>query len=221
MAEPTPEQVDHHLEHLLLGDDPAAVAALQASDDGGLPPIAVSALQATLLELLVRISGARRVLEVGTLGGYSALHLARGLDGDGVVVSLEVDPHHAEVARANLEAAGLSEHVEVLVGAGVNSLDEMIAEGAAPFDLAFVDADKESYPLYLERVLSLSRPGTVLVFDNMVRQGRILDAASGDAMIEGTRRALELIGAEPRLEATAIQTVGTKGWDGFVLARVR
>ena len=221
MAEFSDRQVDEHLADLLLGDDTVLVETLRSSEEEGLPPITVSALQGKLLEQLVAISGARRVLEIGTLGGYSAIHLARGLPEGGELITLELDPHHGDVARANLARAGLDQCSTVLIGPGVETLDRLIAEGAAPFDLVFIDADKQSYPAYLERSLALSRPGTVLVFDNMVRQGRILEAEPGDAAIEGTQHALGLIGADPRLEATAIQTVGAKGWDGFVLAVVR
>lgn len=221
MAEFSEGQVDDHLAALLLGEDEVLTATLRRSEEEGLPEIAVSALQGKLLEQLVRMSGAKRVLEIGTLGGYSAIHLCRGLRGDGMLITLELDQHHGEVAEANLANAGLAASAKVMVGPAIDSLDWMIREGAQSFDLIFIDADKASYPQYLERSLQLSHEGTVLVFDNMVRQGRILEDDPQDAAIKGTKSALELIGADPRLDATGIQTVGAKGWDGFVLAIVQ
>ena len=210
-------EVDRYLTETVLRRDAAAVGvALAANAAAGLPPIDVSAPQGRLLELLVRISGARRVLEVGTLGGYSTIWLARALPLGGEVVSLEIDPGHAEVARANVAAAGLAATVDIRVGRALDLLPAL----APPFDLVFLDADKPSNPDYLEWALRLSRPGTVIVGDNVVRGGAVTDAASTDPNVMGTRRFLEMVGAEPRLAATAIQLVGTKGWDGVALAVV-
>lgn len=221
MAQFSKEQVDQYLATQLLGDDVDLTTTLRRSEQEGLPAIAVSALQGKLLEQLVVISGARRVLEIGTLGGYSAIHLCRGLRGEGELVTLELDQHHGNVAATNLAGAGFAACATVVVGPAVASLDRMISEGTESFDFIFIDADKAAYPQYLERSLQLSHAGTILVFDNMVRQGRILEEAPDDLDVQGTQRTLELIGMDPRLEATAIQTVGAKGWDGFVLAIVQ
>ena len=204
---PTPEEVDAYLASLLLPDEPVV-------DSADLPPIAVSAVQGKLLSLLASAIGARRVLEIGTLAGYSALWLARALPPDGTLVTLEYDPHHAAVARANIERAGLSAVVSVLVGPALDSLPTV--EG--PFDLVFVDADKENNPSYVDWAARLLRPGGVLVLDNVIRGGEVADASSSDPRVVGTRRALEVVAADPRLDATAIQMVGAKGWDGFLLA---
>ena len=192
--------VDEYIAERLLPDDPDAMALLAAADAAGLPQIQVSAPQGALLALLARSIGARRVLEVGTLGGYSTLWLARAVPADGVVVTLELDPHHANIAAA--------------------ALDAMVADGADPFDLSFIDADKASNPQYVQRALWLSRPGSLIVVDNVVRGGAVIDAESWAADVVGTRALFDLLRDEPRLEATAIQTVGGKGYDGFVLARV-
>jgi predicted O-methyltransferase YrrM len=210
------DDVDDYLGALLLGNDPAPAATLAASEAAGLPAIAVSPLQGKLLHLLARLCGARRILEVGTLGGYSALWLARALPADGTLVTLEANPHHADVARANLAAAGLASKVSVLVGPAL----ETLATVEGPFDLTFVDADKPSYPAYLDRAIRLSRPGAAIVLDNVVRQGAILGDALDDNA-RGTVDALTLLGSDPRVDATALQMVGHKGWDGFALAVVR
>jgi predicted O-methyltransferase YrrM len=212
--------VDDYIAGHLLGDDPVLDAALQANAAAGLPAIDVSAVQGKMLYLLARGMGARRILEVGTLGGYSTIWLARALPEGGRVVTLELDPHHAEVARANLARAGLAEKVEVRVGPASETLGAMIAGGEAPFDFIFVDADKESYPDYLRAAVRLSRPGTMIVFDNVVREGGILDPEHPDPRVQGTRALFEAMAAEPRLSATAVQTVGAKKWDGFALALV-
>ncbi|MGH6654197.1 MAG: O-methyltransferase [Actinocrinis sp.] len=204
----------------LIPADRALDAARARSAAEGLPDIAVAPNQGRLLNLIARIHGARRILEVGTLGGYSTIWLARALPEGGRLVSLEVNPHHAEVARANVEAAGLSDKVEVRVGRGVDSLAELAEGGAAPFDFVFIDADKPSNPDYLEWALRLSRPGTVIVVDNVVRDGKVVDADSADANVQGVRRLVDLMAAEPRLTATAVQTTGVKGYDGFILAIV-
>ena len=194
-------------------------AALATNKKAGLPAIDVSRLQGKFLEFLVRSSGARRVLEIGTLGGYSTLWLVRGLPEDGKIVTLEFDPHHAETARENLRNAGVLERVELIVGRAIDSLPAL-EDAAEPFDLIFIDADKKSYPEYLEWALKLSRPSTVIVADNVVRDGEVVDADSNDPDIQGVRRFTELLATEPRLSATVLQTVGVKGYDGFALAVV-
>ncbi|MGH2377310.1 MAG: O-methyltransferase [Candidatus Limnocylindria bacterium] len=213
-------QVDEYVAGQLIGPDPEQDAALAASDRAGLLAIQVSAPLGKLLYLLATMTGARRILEVGTLGGYSATWLARALPPDGRLVTLELDRKHADVATANLARAGLASVAEVRVGPAADTLAKLAAEGQGPFDLVFIDADKPGYPTYLEWALKLSRKGTVLVFDNMVRGGRIADATSEDESVRATRRTYERIAKEKRLSATAIQTVGTKGYDGFVLAVV-
>lgn len=210
--------VDTYISAHLLGPDPALDAALAANAAAGLPAIDVAPVQGKLLHLLARMVNARRILEVGTLGGYSTIHLARALPEDGRLVSLELDPHHAEVARANLARTGLADGVEVRVGPAVDSLAAM--RGDPPFDFIFIDADKPSNVAYLRAALELSRPGTVIVVDNVIREGGVLDAVSDDPRIQGTRALFEAVAAEPRLSATAIQTVGAKKWDGFLLAIV-
>ncbi|HEX4837786.1 MAG TPA: O-methyltransferase [Solirubrobacteraceae bacterium] len=216
--------VDRYICDHLLREDPVLDAALRASDAAGLPPIAITPNQGRLLELLVRVHGARRILELGTLGAYSTIWLARALPADGRLVTLEANPHYAEVARANIANAGLADVVQLRVGPALQTLPELAGEGA-PFDLIFIDADKQNNPGYLEWSLKLSRPGTLIVADNVVRGGAILDAEAsdprlGDGGVQGVRRFYELLGAEPRLSATAIQTVGAKGYDGFALALV-
>jgi predicted O-methyltransferase YrrM len=215
--------VDRYICDQLLDDDPALNAALAASDAAGLPPIAVTANQGRMLELLVRIHRAQRVLELGTLGGYSTIWLARGLPPDGSLVTLEANPHYAEVARANIAAAGHGETVEMRIGPALETLPALVDAGAS-FDLIFIDADKQNYPGYLEWSLKLSHPGTLIIGDNVVRDGAIVaddeDPRSADGVIQGVRRFYELLAAEPRLDATAIQTVGAKGHDGFALALV-
>jgi len=212
--------VDDYIAGHLLGDDPVLDAVLQANAAAGLPAIDVSAVQGTMLNLLARGMGPRRILEVGTLGGYSTIWLARALPEGGHLVTLELDPHHAEVARANLSTAGLADKVEVRVGPATETLEAMITAGEAPFDFIFVDADKEGYPDYLRAAMRLSRPGTMIVFDNVVREGGILDPEHPDPRVQGTRALFEAMAAEPRLSATAVQTVGAKKWDGFALALV-
>src|ERR1700722_16475004 len=215
--------VDRYICDRLLDEDPALDAALAASDAAGLPPIAVTANQGRMLELLVRIHGARRVLELGTLGGYSTIWIARGLPPDGRLITLEANPHYAEVARANIAAAGHGEMVQMRVGPALETLPVLAGEGAS-FDLIFIDADKQNYPGYLEWSLKLAHPGTLILGDNVVRDGAIVadeeDPRSADGVIQGVRRFYELLAAEPRLDATAIQTVGAKGHDGFALALV-
>jgi predicted O-methyltransferase YrrM len=204
--------VDTFLEAALLEPDEALAAALRRSSDAGLPAIAVSPLQGKLLHLLVQLSGARHVLEVGTLGGYSTIWLARAAER---VTTLELDPRHAAVARENLAAAGC-DNVTVLVGPALETLPTL----TETVDFAFVDADKANNPRYVEQVLRLSRPGTVIVVDNTVRQGRVADTSLGDADLVGTRELFALLRSEPRVDATTVQTVGAKGHDGFTLALV-
>ncbi|OBH86853.1 MULTISPECIES: O-methyltransferase [unclassified Mycobacterium] len=215
--EPTPQDVDEFLNATLVGDDPALSAALEASDAAGLPQIAVSAQQGKFLGLLAGAIQARRILEIGTLGAYSTIWLARGAGPQGRVVTLEYQPRHAEVARANLERAGVADRVEVIVGP---ALDTLPALDGAPFDLVFIDADKENYVAYLEWAVRLARPGALIVADNVVREGRILEP-DGNAQAAAVRRTLELMGEHPRLDTAVIQTVGAKRWDGFALASVR
>jgi predicted O-methyltransferase YrrM len=208
--------VDAYIGDRLLGDDPALSAALAANAAAGLPEIDVSPAHGRMLQLIARMMGARRVLEIGTLGGYSTICLARALPEDGRLVTLEIDPHHAGVARENLRRAGVADKVELIVGPALDTLAGL--EG--PFDFVFVDADKPSNPLYLKAALRLSRPGTAILVDNVVREGGVLDPRSGDERIAGTRALFDAVAAEPRLTATAIQTVGVKKWDGFLLALV-
>lgn len=218
-SEPQDERwaaVDRYVVDRLLGEDAALDAVLAANADAGLPAIDVSAPQGRMLHLLARMAGARRVLEVGTLGGYSTVWLARALPADGRLVTLEVDPHHADTARENLVRAGVAGQVNLIVGPA----SETLAGLEGPFDLVFIDADKPSNPLYLREALRLSRPGTTIIVDNVVREGGVLDAASDDPAIVGTRALFDAVAAEPRLIATVIQTVGAKKWDGFLMALV-
>ena len=210
------DAVDGYYSGLLVGDDAALDAALEASDTAGLPQIAVSPNQGKLLHLIARTRGARRILEVGTLGGYSTIWLARALPPDGDLVTLEYEPRHAEVARANLARAGFADRAEVRVGAALDTLATL--EG--PFDLVFIDADKPNNPAYFRHALRLTRPGSVIIVDNVVRGGRVADPDNTDPAVTGTRALADLLAAEPSVDATAIQTVGAKGYDGFVFALV-
>ncbi len=194
--------------------------ATEAAARGGLPEIAVAPVQGRLLQVLARAVGARRILEIGTLAGYSAIWLARALPAGGRLVTLELDPARAEIARGNLAQAGLADRVEVLTGRAVDSLDAMITRGEAPYDLIFIDADKESCPQYLERAVALSRAGTLILVDNVVRRGRLIDANTGDAGVDGARKMMDMVAQHPRLEAAGIQTVGAKGYDGMLIALV-
>jgi predicted O-methyltransferase YrrM len=204
------ERVDRYLERLL-------VPAVPGFDSAGLPPHEVTPLQGRLLELLARLAGARSILELGTLGGFSTIWLARGLTEGGRIVTLEVSAEYARVARENLERAGVTGVVDLRVGPALETLTQL--EG--PFDLVFIDADKRSNPEYLVEAVRLSRPGTLIVADNVVRAGAVADPDAGDPSVTGVRRFLEVVSEHPRLDATAIQTVGSKGWDGFALALVR
>jgi predicted O-methyltransferase YrrM len=212
--EPRWEAVDQYLADALIGDDPALDAALAASDEAGLPAIAVSPPQGKLLHLLARMQDARAILEIGTLGGYSTIWLARALPADGRLVSLEFEARFAEVARANVARAGLDAIVDIRVGPAL----ETLADVEGPFDLVFIDADKQTTPAYFEAALERSRPGGLIIGDNVVRGGSILDGT--DASSEGMRSFVDLMAAEPRVEATVIQTVGGKGYDGIAFARV-
>jgi predicted O-methyltransferase YrrM len=210
---------DYFISHL-SPEDEALEAVVRDSDAAGLPQAAVTANQGKLLHLLAQVQGASRILEIGTLGGYSTIWLARALPADGRLVTLEYDPRHAEVATANIARAGLDKIVEVRVGAALESLAELADENPAPFDLVFIDADKSNNPHYVEWSLKLTRPGSLIIVDNVVRGGRVADPDNTSPDVQGTRTAIELIGSHARLSGTAIQTVGKKGYDGFALARV-
>jgi predicted O-methyltransferase YrrM len=212
--------VDSYLADLLLPPDDVLTKALAASAAGGLPNISVAPNQGKLLTLLARMQGAGRILEIGTLGGYSTIWLARGLATGGQLISLEAEPKHAAVARSNIANAGLADRVEIKLGPAAETLARMVEDRCAPFDLIFIDADKESYAEYLEWALRLSRPGTVIIADNVIRRGAITDPGSEDPRVQGVRRFYERLAAEPRLTATAIQTVGSKGYDGLAIALV-
>ncbi|HUA10035.1 MAG TPA: O-methyltransferase [Candidatus Acidoferrales bacterium] len=213
-------EVDDYLAGLFVGEDEVLAKALAASAAAGLPPIAVSAMQGKLLYLLARTCAARRILEIGTLGGYSAIWLGRALPRAGRLISLEIDAKHAAVARKNLDAAGLADVVTIHVAPALTTLDRMIEEGAEAFDLIFIDADKPNNSEYVQRALKLSRSGTLIVVDNVVRDGAVVDAKSDDPNVVGTRRCLEMMARERRLRTTVLQTVGAKGYDGFALAMV-
>jgi len=212
--------VDDYVTGALAEEDAALVNALAASQAANLPAINVTAPQGKFLHLLARTYGARRILEIGTLGGYSTIWLARALPVGGTMISIEAEPRHAAVARANLARAGVAHLVDLRVGRALDVLPQLDREGAAPFDLTFIDADKPNTPEYFEWALRLSRPGSVIIADNVVREGAIADAANPDPSVRGMRRLLERIAAEPRVSATVIQTVGAKGYDGFALALV-
>ena len=221
MSKKTWTAVDDYIVSSLFSDDPTLDAVLAANRDQGLPAIDVSAAQGKFLSLLARIRGARRVLEIGTLGGYSTIWMARGLPADGRIVTLELEPHHAKVARSNFERAGVSDKIDVRVGPALQSLAALADENVGSFDLIFIDADKPNNANYLEWAVKLSRPGTVIVLDNVVRGGKVVDGASADANVKGARGGFDFFRSHPHLEATSLQTVGLKGWDGFVLARVK
>jgi predicted O-methyltransferase YrrM len=218
MTDKTWAEVDDYLTGALLAPDPALDAALAGSAVAGLPPIAVAPNQGKMLNLLARLAGARTILEIGTLGGYSTIWLARALPAGGKLVTCEYDPRHAEVAKTNLERAGFGEDVvDIRIGAALDTLPTL----TGPFDFVFIDADKSNLANYVRATLELSRPGTTIVVDNVVRQGAVADPASTDPNVLGAREMFEVLAAESRLDATAVQTVGSKGHDGFVLALVR
>ena len=220
MNQETWSAVDHYLSEALFPKDPVLESALRASSEAGLPAINVTPHQGRWLQLLARTRNARRILEIGTLGGYSTIWLARALPAGGRLVTLELDPHHAEVARANFLRAGLSDRIDLRIGPAAATLDQLAAENCAPFDLVFIDADKAGTAGYFSQALRLSRPGTVILVDNVVRGGAVVDAASSDANVQGIRQFIQAVAAEPRVTATAIQTVGSKGYDGFAFVLV-
>ncbi len=221
MAEPTPEtwrRVDAYLTELLIGHDPGLEQAVADQNDAGLPAIEVAPVHGKLLHLVARMSGARRVLEVGTLGAYSTIWLARGIPSDGRVVTIEAEPRNADLARANLDRAGVGDKVDIRIGRGADVLPTL--EGDEPFDLVFIDADKESNTIYLDWAARLGRPGTVVMVDNTVRDGEVANPATENPQIIGVQRGLEMLGRDPRFDATAIQTLDAKGYDGIAIALV-
>ena len=212
--------VDDYINSLVVPSDPALDAAVEASTKAELPAIAVTPNQGKLLHILARLVSARRILEIGTLGGYSTIWLARTLPADGRLFTLEIDPKHAEIARKNVERAGLGKKVELRLGPAIETLKRLAAEKQGPFDLSFIDADKASIPDYFKWSLQLSRPGSLIVVDNVVRKGAVIEAASKDVDVQGVRRLNEMLAKESRVTATTIQTVGSKGYDGFTIALV-
>lgn len=212
--------VDRYFDAALLPEDAVLAAALHESAAAGLPPIHVPPNVGQLLQVLAASSGARRILEVGTLGAYSTIWLARALGADGHLITLEIDPRHAQVARRNLDSAQLAASVQVLVGPALDSLAQLAATAAEPFDFVFIDADKENNTAYFEWALRLTRPGSLIFVDNVVRNGAVIDAASADSRVQGVRHLVERVAAEPRVQATALQLVGSKGYDGWLLMRV-
>lgn len=212
--------VDHYIDDLVVQSDSALEETLQAIASAGLPAISVSPSQGKLLWLFARLVGARSILEIGTLGGYSTIWLARALRTDGRLITLEIDPKHADVARGNFARAGVSNLIELRQGPAIDSLAQLDAEGLHRFDLVFVDADKPSNSDYFAWALRLTRPGSLIVIDNVVRAGTVLNSDASDINVEGARRVLEMMGAESSVSATVIQTVGSKGYDGFAIARV-
>lgn len=212
--------VDHYFDGLFAPPDPALDAAIKATSDAGMPLINVAANQGKLLQLLARMVGARKILEVGTLGGYSAIWMARALPPDGRLITLEVNPTHADIARANIARAGLADKVEVRLGSAHDSLPQLAEQGSGPFDLVFIDADKASTSAYLTWALRLTKPGSLILIDNVVRNGAVADAASTNADVQGIQQGLAMLANEPRVSATALQTVGVKGYDGLAIALV-
>ncbi|MEO8577217.1 MAG: O-methyltransferase [Gemmatimonadales bacterium] len=213
--------VDTYLGEVLVRQDQHLSDAVAASDAAGLPSIQVSPPQGKLLEIMIEMMGAKTILEVGTLGGYSTIWMARSLPADGRVVTIEIDPKHAQVAQENFNRAGLGDKIELRTGNARDILPVMIDEGAGPFDFAFIDADKASNPDYFGWALDMSRPGSVIIVDNVIRDGHIIDADSDDASVKGVRRLNEVMAGNPRISVTALQTVGVKGYDGFSVAIVR
>jgi len=220
MNAPLWTEVDSYLAHLLIQSDEALDAALDSSAQAGLPPIAVSPNLGKLLHLLARAMNARSVLEIGTLGGYSTIWLSRALPPEGRIVTLEIDRRHAEVARANFVRAGVADQIDLRLGPAKESLPQLVAESRGPFDLIFIDADKSNIPAYFTWALKLARRGSAIIVDNVIRDGAVIDAASQDDSVQGVRRFNEMLAAELRISATAIQTVGCKGYDGFALVLV-
>lgn len=220
-SDPSWSEVDDYVVQQLIGDDPVLDACLAANAREGLPAIDVSPAQGRMLELLARGVQAQQILEIGTLGGYSAIWLARALPDDGRLISLELEPAYADVARSNIERAGLADKVEIIIGEAVGSLAALQAKGLTAFDFIFVDADKENYATYLDYAVQLSRPGAMLVFDNVVREGGVVNPNSDDPKVPGTRALYSALQNHSKVSATAIQTVGSKKWDGFLLAVVQ
>jgi predicted O-methyltransferase YrrM len=212
--------VDRYFSQELSLSDPALDAAMAANRSAELPAIDVAPNQGKLLQLLARMVGARRILEIGTLGGYSTIWLARALPAGGRLITLEFSPQHAEIARANITRAGLSDRVEIRIGAALHTLPKLEKETSEPFDLIFIDADKSNNSGYVRWAIKLSRPGTLIIIDNVVRDGAVIDSTSTDKDVQGARQLFELLANEPRLSSTAIQTVGVKGYDGFAFALV-
>lgn len=210
-------RVDDYVADRLVAEDSSLRATLAANQAAGLPPIDVSAAQGKFLNLMVSITRARRVLEVGTLGGYSTIWMARALPEDGKLVTLEYWPHHAEVARSNITGAGLGHLVDIRVGPAAETLPELATGHSEPFDFIFIDADKPNNPIYLEWAIRLGRPGTVIIVDNVIRDGQVIEPDNTEPRVIGTRAAFDMIASHPRLRATALQTVGAKGWDGFAI----
>jgi len=215
------EQVDEYITDLLCPNDAILDDVLTANRKADLPEIDVTANQGKLLQLLVQMKGAKRILEIGTLGAYSTLWMARGLPADGKVITLELDPHHADVAQANIAHAGLEHMIEVRTGDALGQLAMMAEEKVEPFDLIFIDADKPNNPHYLNWALQFSRAGTVIIGDNVIREGEIINKHSTDPRIQGVRKFYEMIAGNPKISATAIQTVGSKGYDGFMMGIVK
>jgi predicted O-methyltransferase YrrM len=220
MIDPSWTTVDQYVADLFEPPDAVLEAALADSQAAGLPSINVTATQGRLLHLIARAMGAHRILEIGTLGGYSTIFLARAVPPGGQVVTLEAEPRHAAVARANFARARLTDVIDLRLGPALDTLPRLVESGAGPFDMIFIDAHKPEYPDYLTWALALSRPGTLIIADNIVRSGAVADAASTDANVQGVRRFNERLAAEPRVTATIVQTVGSKGYDGFAMIRV-
>jgi predicted O-methyltransferase YrrM len=212
--------VDHYLAEKLIPNDPALKGAIERNTAAGLPAIDVSALQGKFLNLLVKLHGSRRILEIGTLGGYSTICLARALPANGKLISLELEEKHAQVAQQNIAEAGLTARVEIRVGPALESLVRLQAEKPEPFDFVFIDADKPNTGPYFEHAMKLCKSGSVIIADNVVRKGLLADAASKDANVQGMRRFIDIVSKDARVEATTLQTVGAKGYDGFTMIRV-
>ena len=219
MTEPDPKSLDEVFNRVLYTEDDALRAARESAAAADMPAIEVSAQHGRLLSLLARMTHAKRVLEIGTLAGYSTINLARGVGPDGRVVTLEFDPRHADVAQKNFERAGVADRIEVIVGAALDTLPRL-AERGETFDMFFIDADKENNVAYVEWAIELGRPGSVIVVDNIARMGRVLNPADDDHQAKAVREMLKMMGENPRLDAAAIQTVGAKNWDGFAVALV-
>jgi len=212
--------VDRYINDKMVATDGALDGAQRAAQAAGLPPISVSVAQGKLLQVLAQLHGARKILEIGTLGGYSTIWMARALPDDGRLISLEIDPKHAEVAQASLARAGVADKVEIRLGAAIDTLEKLAAEGAGPFDLVFIDADKQNNPAYFAAAVDLAHVGSLIVVDNVVRNGSVLDTETGDPTTVGSRKVIEMMGTDKRVVPALIQTVGVKGWDGIGFALV-